>query len=100
MPQLLNGGRRKVLATFEGVLNVVRLIGRCNLVGAGIALAQYWCDSHSAAAVVSSDHVLGGGAAIYLLDVVSESPHVIYDRSPLYRFQWAGRWRANLRGGL
>jgi len=87
------GAAANVRGPFEGVLNVVRFNWPLYLVGAGIALAavlgailiplQPW---------FRAIMFFGGGAAIYLLTSSLIVSHVIYDRSPLYRFQWAGRW--------
>ena len=78
---------------FEGMLNVVRFNWPLYAVGASVA----------AAAVMGAILIpmpnwfrvilfCGAGAAIYLLAASLIISHVIYDRSPLYRFEWAQRW--------
>src|SRR5438874_2527134 len=83
-------GAPSARAPFEGVLNVVRFNWPLYAIGAGVAAAAVlggvliplppW---------VRAILICGAAAAIYLLTASLIVSHVIYDRSPLYRFEWA-----------
>jgi SAM-dependent methyltransferase len=78
---------------FEGMANVVRFNWPLYAAGASIAVAAVL-----GAILIPMPMWLrvilfcGAGGAVYLLAASLIVSHVIYDRSPLYRFEWARRW--------
>src|SRR5437773_6708154 len=80
-------------ARFEGVLNVVRFNWPLYVIGACVAAAAVLSVILiPLPAWVRAILICGAAVAIYLLAASLIVSHVIYDRSPLYRFEWAVRW--------